>query len=249
MEYRIDRRSEVDSTNEVVKRALEGGEPEGFVCRARVQTGGYGRQGRAWSSPEGGLYQSLLLRPKVPMAQLPTLALVVALAVCEAVLSASGAPDSSVRVKWPNDIMAPVEGAWGKLSGISCEAHAGGVCVGIGVNVMRPHAIQPAAGKNIPVYLADFQEAASERTIGQLGDIILESFSNRYDLWQRKGFSAFADEFARCSLLTGKRVRIADLAGTITAEGTATGIDEEGRLLVQTDIATVAVSSGEAHLQ
>lgn len=45
-----------------MKRALEAGEPEGLALRARRQTGGYGRQGRAWASPEGGLYLSLLLR-------------------------------------------------------------------------------------------------------------------------------------------------------------------------------------------
>ena len=248
MEYRLEQRSEVDSTNEVVKHAIERGEPEGFVCRARMQTGGYGRQGRTWSSPEGGLYQSLLLRPQVPPTQLPTLALVVALAVRDAVLSVSGAPASAVQVKWPNDVMARIAGTWGKLSGISCEVHTGGICVGIGVNVLHPHGTQLPTGKHAPAYIADFQDDVTVHTVGRLGDAILETFSARYGRWQRKGFSEFCEEFAACSLLTGKHVRIADLAGTITTEGTATGIDADGRLLVQTATGTVPVSSGEAHL-
>ena len=53
---------EISSTNDQVKRALRAHANERYVCRAQKQTGGYGRQGRLWTSPEGGLYQSLLLR-------------------------------------------------------------------------------------------------------------------------------------------------------------------------------------------
>ena len=84
--FRLRVLDEVTSTNDEVKRALEAGEPEGLALRARRQTGGYGRQGRAWASPEGGLYLSLLLRPSVDAALLPTLSLVTALAVRRAVV-------------------------------------------------------------------------------------------------------------------------------------------------------------------
>src|SRR5699024_199764 len=67
---------EVSSTNDEVKRAIDAGEAEGLVVRALRQSGGYGRQGRVWASPEGGLYCSLLLRPQVTPAALPTLSLV-----------------------------------------------------------------------------------------------------------------------------------------------------------------------------
>ena len=98
-------------------------------------------------------------------------------------------------------------------------------------------------------YLADLREDASVETIGQLGDAILGAFALRYARWQREGFSVFADEFAVCSFLAGKPVRIADMAGVITAEGTAIGADASGCLLVRTEAgATIPVSSGEAHI-
>ena len=81
LRFRVESLEAVGSTNDEVKRALEAGEPEGLAVRARRQTGGYGRQGRAWASPEGGMYLSLLLRPDVLPAQLPTLSLVTGLAV------------------------------------------------------------------------------------------------------------------------------------------------------------------------
>ena len=99
---------EVTSTNDEVKRALEAGEPEGLAVSARRQTGGYGRQGRTWASPEGGLYLSLLLRPSVDAALLPTLSLVTALAVRRAVAGLLPAEAAeSVLVKWPNDLVVP----------------------------------------------------------------------------------------------------------------------------------------------
>ena len=104
--FRLRELAEVSSTNDVVKRALEAGEPEGLAVRACRQTGGYGRQGRTWTSPEGGLYLSLLLRPRVPSAQLPTLSLVAGLAVREAVASFLDTKDAgSILVKWPNDVV------------------------------------------------------------------------------------------------------------------------------------------------
>lgn len=97
---------EVSSTNDEVKRALDDGEPEGLVVRALRQVAGYGRQGRAWTSPVGGLYCSLLLRPQVEPRELPTLSLVVGMAVRRALVALAGdAAAQSVRIKWPNDVV------------------------------------------------------------------------------------------------------------------------------------------------
>lgn len=93
----------VSSTNNLVKRALENGEGEGYAVRARRQTGGYGRQGRVWSSPEGGLYLSVLLRPAVPLAKLSTLSLAVAVGVMRACEHACD--NHSFLLKWPNDVV------------------------------------------------------------------------------------------------------------------------------------------------
>jgi len=159
--YRIQRFETVTSTNELVKHALEMGYDEGLVCRAAEQVGGYGRQGRIWSSPRGGLYQSVLLRPDVPTEQLSTLSLVVALCVRRAIISAGALLEDDVKVKWPNDVVC----ADGKLAGISMEAHAGGVCVGIGVNVWHPTVEQQVGGKNTPAFLVDIarNELGGER--------------------------------------------------------------------------------------
>ena len=125
---------EVTSTNEQVKKALRAHANERYVCRARKQTGGYGRQGRLWTSPEGGLYQSLLLRPGGSLEKLPTLGFVMALSIRAALLRLAAVPPETVQVKWPNDLMVDDD----KIAGISMEATSGGVCIGMGVNVFKP---------------------------------------------------------------------------------------------------------------
>lgn len=157
---------EVASTNEIVKNALREGKAEGLVVRARRQSGGYGRQGRPWDSPEGGLYMSLLLRPDVAGSGLATLSLVVGLSVQRALAAlAMPAVEDGIQLKWPNDVVympADCERAdeYRKLCGISLEACGGGVCVGIGINVFPPEIEQPAVGRNVPEYMTDLMIAS-----------------------------------------------------------------------------------------
>lgn len=102
--------AETTSTNDEIKRAIDAGEAEGLSVLALKQTAGYGRQGRTWESPIGGLYQSFLMRPSVPSTQLSTLSLVMGMAVCNAVRAVlPEARQGQVMVKWPNDVVL-VEG-------------------------------------------------------------------------------------------------------------------------------------------
>lgn len=243
---RIERFDTVVSTNELVKHGLEQGFEEGLVCRAAEQVGGYGRQGRAWSSPRGGLYQSILLRPDVPADRLATLGLVVATAVRKALIGLGALPSGDVQLKWPNDVVC----ARGKLAGISSEAHAGGVCIGIGVNVFRPAEELPVGGKNTPAYLADIARVPidpdrdARLLVDAMGDELLSVFWGRYAQWQREGFAPFVDEFNACNALAGKHVQIADRNGKVVASGPVTGVNAAGSLLV----ANAPISSGEAHI-
>lgn len=245
MEFRLQRHDAVVSTNALVKEALEAGAPEGLVVRSAVQSGGYGRQGRRWSSPAGGLYQSLLLRPVAPMPQLPTLGLVVALAMVRALGEAAPAAAGVLQVKWPNDVMA--DGA--KMVGISCEGHGGGLCIGTGVNVMRPAEEAPLGGKNRPAYLEDYlPEGADGSTVDAVGDGFLAQFAADYALWQRCGFEAFADEYRRRHCLEGRAVKLALPDGTPLGGGTVRGIDGSGCLVVDDGCGLRPYASGEVHI-
>lgn len=251
------------STNSLVKDGLRAGCPEGAVCVAVEQCGGYGRQGRLWASPVGGVYLSLALRPEVPLAQLPTLSLVVSLAV-RAALQRLGCV-RKVQIKWPNDVVCPE----GKLCGISLEALAGGVCVGVGVNALRPAEDVVVGGKNSPTYafegLQDCEgagEGAVEGSVGEEGlsagqarfleDIaacVLAELEGRYARWTAEGFAAFCDEYNRLLSLRGAKVEAVSMAGDALVSGMVERADEQGRLLLrQPDGTLFPAQSGEIHL-
>src|SRR5690606_23130214 len=111
----------------------------GTVWVAESQTGGRGRQGRAWVSPRGeNLLFSVLLRIACVPMRVPLIALVSGLAVRDAV--ARVLPDREVLVKWPNDVL--VSGK--KIAGVLVESSIAGskvdhVVVGIGINVHTRH--------------------------------------------------------------------------------------------------------------
>ena len=97
--------------------------------RADRQTAGRGRQGRGWISPSGNLYASTLVRLNPGDPPAPTLALVAAVALAEAV--DAFADGKALLLKWPNDLL--LDGA--KLSGILLERNGEAVVIGFGVNL------------------------------------------------------------------------------------------------------------------
>ena len=105
------------------------GAVEGLWIRARRQSGGRGRLGRQWQSPEGNLYASTLVRPMAGDPPLHSLAFVAALAVHD--LMAPYCADGAVVLKWPNDVL--LSGA--KACGMLLESAEQAVVVGIGINV------------------------------------------------------------------------------------------------------------------
>ncbi len=121
------------------------GAPEGTWLRADRQTGGKGRQGRAWQSPPGNLHASTLVRLQPGDPPAPTLALVAAVALHEVV----DRHVPAARIKWPNDLL--VGGA--KLAGILLERQGDAVIVGFGVNLAHhPQDLdRPAISLNPPV--------------------------------------------------------------------------------------------------
>lgn len=120
---------ETGSTNADLLAAAEAGAAEGVWLRAERQVAGRGRLGRNWADGDGSLFASTIVRLQHGDPAAPTLTLVAAVALAEAV--AAVAPGLA-RIKWPNDLL--IAGA--KLSGILLERGAGNaVVIGFGVNL------------------------------------------------------------------------------------------------------------------
>lgn len=214
--WRVEVLAETASTNAVAAERARAGEPAGLVVVAESQTAGRGRLDRTWvSPPRAGLTLSVLLRPDLPAAQWPWLPLLTGLAVATALRERAEVP---AELKWPNDVL--VSGR--KVCGVLVEVAAPGAAVlGIGLNVTTraqelPH---DGAGSLLLAGAVTTDRAVLLRAVlrslrGALDDVAAARTAYR----------------ERCATL-GSRVRV-ELPGGGTAEGTANGVDEGGRLVV-----------------
>ncbi len=214
----------IDSTNRYLLQCAAVGAAEGVVAVADEQTAGRGRLGRTWVAPaRSALLVSVLLRPRLPLARTHLVTLAAGLAALDAVAALS---DARAGLKWPNDVVIDDR----KLAGILAEADGGGaVVVGMGCNV---HA------DVLPGELAEIATAvAIDRE--QLLSMWLCAYDARLDALD----DVVADATIRSATI-GRRVRV-ELAQE-TFEGTATGLTDEGFLVVDGRI----VSAGDVvHLR
>ena len=79
---RVEGEAETGSTNDDARALAAGGGARGDRCRRKsTERRAGGVSGRAWESPEGGAYVSVVLRPPTTPAQTGPLALVIALGI------------------------------------------------------------------------------------------------------------------------------------------------------------------------
>jgi BirA family biotin operon repressor/biotin-[acetyl-CoA-carboxylase] ligase len=241
--WEIRRFAEIDSTNTYVLDQARQGAPEGLVAVAEHQTAGRGRLDRRWESPPGAnLLASVLLRPGCEADDLHLCSGAVALAAAEACTGAAGVDPV---LKWPNDLL--VGGS--KLAGVLAEAdfegsRLRGVVVGIGVNVGWPGPAE-AGGTSLDDACGRAHPVDKEVLL----DLMLEGLAKRRPLLDEEaGRRTLADEVRRRCATLGQRVRVTLPNEELT--GAASGIDDAGHLVVETESARRLVSAGDVvHLR
>lgn len=125
----------IGSTNvHALKLAAEGAPPETVVW-ALKQSDGRGQYGKIFSSPLGGLYFSLILRPDLLPERLPLVTLAAGVACCHCLEQYCAV--TPLLLKWPNDLYFRQK----KLGGILTESlppagrSSATVIIGVGLNI------------------------------------------------------------------------------------------------------------------
>ncbi len=233
---------ETGSTNDDLKKQASA--PHGTALMALRQTGGKGRLGRSFFSPEGGLYLSVLLRPEAKPEELLHLTAMAAVAVRRAIWRLCGV---DARIKWTNDLV--YEGK--KLCGILTELVTGQegrlecVILGLGLNCnteltkLPPEvrematSLERITGRKIDIH------RAAQAVLAELREMDRALFRENA-LWLR--------EYEAACVTLGKQVRI--VRGGEERRALALGIDEAGGLLVRYEDGTEgAVSTGEVSVR
>jgi BirA family biotin operon repressor/biotin-[acetyl-CoA-carboxylase] ligase len=122
-----------DSTMNRAEELAEGDTPSGTVITAETQTAGRGRNGRNWVSNPGGLFFTLLIRPRGTIRDYFLYTMAAHIAAAETLSSLCG---TEARIRWPNDIYVGDR----KIGGILSEFHGEGdfvkwAALGVGINI------------------------------------------------------------------------------------------------------------------
>lgn len=241
----------IDSTNsELLRRQT----PTAGIAAlfAEHQTGGRGRQGRAWASPPGrNLYLSLARRFDGELARLGGLSLVVGIATAEA-LHALGADD--VRVKWPNDLVINDRYALHahtlqKLGGVLIE---GGLqdgqprtVIGLGLNVRMPKTAADAIDQPWTDLHALLGVALPSRNT--VAAAMLTALVAAIDQFDAEGLAPFLQRFVVLDAL--RNAEITATIGTVAHTGIADGIADDGALRLSTDHGEMLLRAGEVSVR
>jgi BirA family transcriptional regulator, biotin operon repressor / biotin---[acetyl-CoA-carboxylase] ligase len=241
------------STNaDLLARAAAGTDIAGTVLIAEHQTAGRGRHGRGWSaSPRAQITMSVAVSVvDVPATGWGWLPLATGVAVVDAVTPLLQGTGMELGLKWPNDVLAGPTDSKGKLAGILAEVARPVVVIGLGLNVTQaPEEVDGPGATS----LLDLGVAAPDRD--QLVRGVLRELGGRIVAWQaaRGADWQLAADYRARSLTIGARVR-AELPGGKEIVGTASAVDDHGRLCLETKGAagneTVVVSAGDVvHLR
>jgi len=236
--YRLVRYDTVGSTNDEAKCLARAGAKEWTLVWALEQTAGRGRQGRAWVSPRGNLYASLILRPDCSIGQTAQLGFVAALAVGDTV-SAIFEPFHGLAFKWPNDVL--LRGR--KVAGILLESESRQgkdpefVVIGIGINLVS----SPTATEFPATSLA-------EQDLGQMSPgEALEEFARHFCTcarrWREDGFAPIRMAWLARAMSLGELIRVR--LGSAVLHGRFVDIDQHGALLLESAGEFRRVAAGE----
>jgi BirA family biotin operon repressor/biotin-[acetyl-CoA-carboxylase] ligase len=229
----------VGSTNVLAIEAAQASAAHGSVWVADEQTSGRGRSNHAWHSTAGdGLYVSVLLRPRMALADALWLSLATGMAVQAAIRIVTGlTPD----IRWPNDLLIGSKKCGGILvetSAIASQSDAPAMLryavIGVGINVN--HQSFPAELETLATSLRreSGKPWARDRILIEfLRALEMEIALLEAELRGHPNGPSLLDRFtAASSWVRGKRVSV-DEGGGYT--GVTDGLDTRGFLRVAGD--------------
>lgn len=239
--FKIEYHKSIASTNTYAKELARQGAENGFTVLADSQSGGRGRLGRSFFSPEGsGIYMSVVLRPKMNFADSLKITAFAAVCVSDAIDALFG---TESQIKWVNDIIIGNKKVCGILAEAGIDAQAPRleyIVLGIGINVKRtafPQELSEIAGS-----IEDF----SDKTVSK-NQLIAEILKNLSPLLDGEIPSDTMDRYRSRSLFLGRSVFT---LSEPSVSGVAVEIDDGGALIIRSsDGALHKIAAGEVSVR
>jgi BirA family transcriptional regulator, biotin operon repressor / biotin---[acetyl-CoA-carboxylase] ligase len=197
---------------------------EGTVVITSNQTAGRGQRGNSWNvEPGQNLTLSLILKPGfLTISEQFFLNVVVSLAVRDVL---EGFLPEATHIKWPNDILVHEK----KICGILIENQLRGKTietsvVGIGLNVNQTNSL-PERATSLTI------ESKRPWDLNELFGELLGRLESRYLLLKQQKFTALKSDYLKN--LYRKNQKHFYQTDSETFEGEITGVDDQGKLVVE----------------
>ena len=226
----------LESTSKTLMDMAKEGSPAGTAVWAHTQSGGRGRLGRSFSSPEGGIYVSILLPLSADADSAIKVTAMAGVAVMRTILQVC---NKKCGIKWVNDIIYEDK----KVCGILAQGCAGKAVVGIGINYRTDLEKLPEDVRRLASGLYETDEDAPDERA--FTEALLRN------VWElcTLGDENWLEEYKSSSTILGKEVLILQ-AGNVTGSGTATEIDDNCFLhVVGEDGKEMILSTGEVSIR
>jgi len=211
---------EVASTMDTARDMARKNCPDFTVVIAGRQTRGRGRLKRRWLSDDGGLYFTMVLRPRIPLQLSSRVNFLASLTLARIIRQMF---QIDAMVKWPNDILVDER----KISGMLSELEADSdrvfyINIGMGINVNNdPSGTEPGA-------ISLKKIAGHELSKKELLANFLEEFGQRL---RSADFDNAVAEWKKYAVTIGRQVKI--VTQREETEGKAVDVDDNGALILE----------------
>ena len=225
---------EIGSTNDLAKELANYGASEGTIVIAETQTAGRGRLNRKWFSPKGGLYFSILFRPKLKAKEIIKLVFVAGLAVAEVLHENYGL---NVETKWPNDVLVNGRKVCGILSEMKTkDERVNYAVIGVGINAnINVKEEFPEELKTVATSIEN--ELGRKVRLEELLKLLLEKLDILYEQFLEEGFLQVLKRWKEYASFLGKEVEVMDEVKRL--HGLALDVDDEGALVIKLEDGTM----------
>jgi len=205
---------------DIARELARKGVREGTLVIAERQITGRGRLSRAWQSPLGGIYFTIVLRPRISPLYAPRINLMASVAVANTIRKLFGL---NAGLKWPNDVLINGKKVCGILAEMDAETDTVNfVNVGIGINANSPISQLEHTATSLK------EELGREISRKEFLRSLVREINEQYALLTG---TELLEEWKNLSVTLSKWVRVISLGETM--EGQAIDIDASGALLIK----------------
>jgi BirA family biotin operon repressor/biotin-[acetyl-CoA-carboxylase] ligase len=220
----------IDSTQNFALRLSQKSHENGSVVIAERQTNGRGRLNRKWISPKGGIWLSILLKPRFELSHISLFPMITSLSLAIAI-------EKTLKIrpelKWPNDLMLNGEKIAGIIIDIAIESNnIEYLVIGVGINFrIQPDKISKLINNSQREYkVATIVKENQDGNPIELVQQFLFELEQMYNKVISNSIEEIKKEWIKRSSTIGKKITVTTTTGLL--KGKAIGIDETGALLL-----------------